>query len=149
MARLPESIPLRLTLPLTLLSGKGVETSRTDTRAQSDPATGQVSEQVGEQVKPRAQSRAQSGQVAGQVTRQVTGQVAEWIIHALDACATPQKSSDIQKIVGIKHRETFQRNYLDQLLEAKLIERTIPEKPNSRLQKYRLTEKGKSLIHPS
>jgi len=107
----------RLTLPLTLLTAKVPEISKTD-------------------------SGAQTGQVAGQVT----GQVAEWILHALEACATPQKSSDIQKIVGIKHRETFQRNYLDQLLESNLIERTIPEKPNSRLQKYRLTEKGKKLI---
>ena len=29
------------------------------------------------------------------------------------------------------------------LVDGKLIEYTIPEKPNSRLQKYRLTESGK------
>jgi ATP-dependent DNA helicase RecG len=33
-----------------------------------------------------------------------------------------------------------------QLLEERLVEYTIPEKPNSRLQKYRLTEKGRALI---
>jgi ATP-dependent DNA helicase RecG len=30
-----------------------------------------------------------------------------------------------------------------QLFEEGLVEYTIPEKPNSRLQKYRLTEKGR------
>ena len=33
-----------------------------------------------------------------------------------------------------------------ELLNKKLIEYTLPEKPNSRLQKYRLTEKGRQLV---
>ncbi|WP_326844892.1 Fic family protein [Legionella pneumophila] len=49
-------------------------------------------------------------------------------------------------MAGIRHRETFQRNYLDQLLRDELIERTIPDKPKSRLQKYRLSKKGKILL---
>ena len=32
------------------------------------------------------------------------------------------------------------------LLQADLIERTLPDKPNSRLQQYRLTEQGKGLL---
>jgi predicted HTH transcriptional regulator len=87
-----------------------------------------------------------TGQVTGQVAGQVTGQVEEWILKALEACADPQKSTTIQKILGIQHRETFQRNYLDRLLNESLVERTIPDKPTSRLQKYRLTNKGKALI---
>ncbi len=38
------------------------------------------------------------------------------------------------------------KEYLRPALEAELIARTIPEKPNSRLQQYRLTDKGRTLL---
>ena len=43
-------------------------------------------------------------------------------------------------------RPGFEQLYLAPALEAGLIERTIPDKPNSRLQQYRLTEKGRSVL---
>ena len=101
-------------------------------------------------VKTVKQTDRRAGQVETQeapiVTGQVTGQVEGWVGEVLTACLHPRKSSEIQQIVGIKHRETFQRNYLDRLLDEGLIERTIPEKPKSRLQKYRLTAKGRALL---
>jgi hypothetical protein len=48
--------------------------------------------------------------------------------------------------LGLKHRPTFRENYLRPALAQGLIEPTIPEKPNSRLQKYRLTAKGRALL---
>lgn len=39
--------------------------------------------------------------------------------------------------LGLSHRPTFRKNYLNQALEQNLIERTIPDKPNSKKQKYR------------
>jgi len=51
------------------------------------------------------------------------------------------------ELLGLRHWRTFQLNYLNPLLEAEFIERTLPDKPNSRLQKYRLTEKGRSHLH--
>ncbi len=82
------------------------------------------------------------------VTGQVTGQVDPWIERILRGCALrgELKSIELQKLAGIRHRETFQRNYLDFLLNEQLIERTISDKPKSRLQKYRLSGKGKSLL---
>ncbi|MCX5677529.1 MAG: DUF4062 domain-containing protein [Candidatus Omnitrophica bacterium] len=44
--------------------------------------------------------------------------------------------------LNIKHRPTFRANYIDPALLSGYIEYTIPDKPNSRLQKYRLTKRG-------
>ena len=81
--------------------------------------------------------------IPGEVAGQVAGQVHHWISKVIRAAAdSPLKSSEIQRITGIKHRETFQRNYLDHLLTEDWLARTIPAKPQSRLQKYRITEKS-------
>ena len=53
---------------------------------------------------------------------------------------------ELMKSMGLKDRMHFAREFLLPAIEAGLIEMTIPEKPNSRLQKYRLTEKGRNLI---
>jgi hypothetical protein len=50
--------------------------------------------------------------------------------HTLSAAACMEK-------LGLSHRATFRQNYLQPALDAGLIERTHPDKPNSRLQKYR------------
>ena len=43
----------------------------------------------------------------------------------------------------LKDRMHFSREYLQPALEDGYIEMTILDKPNSRLQKYRLTENGR------
>ena len=55
-------------------------------------------------------------------------------------------SSQLRDALGIKHRPTFRQNYLHRALEAGFIEYTIPDKPNSRLQKYRLTPAGERVL---
>ena len=54
-------------------------------------------------------------------------------------------SGEIRERLNLKHRQSFRENYLHPALEQQIIERTIPDKPNSRLQKYRLTTKGNNL----
>lgn len=94
-----------------------------------------------------------AGQVepsAGQVTGQDAGQVEPWIPAVLRLCQQAARSSrEIQAVAGIKHRESFQRNYLDLLLSRGWLERTIPDKPQSRLQKYRLTKAGAAVLSQS
>jgi hypothetical protein len=52
----------------------------------------------------------------------------------------------LQSATGIKDRKHFRVKYLNQIIEAGWLERTIPDKPNSRLQKYRLTAEGEKAI---
>ena len=46
-------------------------------------------------------------------------------------------ATELMDRLGLSHKPTFRKNYLNPALEQNLIERTIPDKPNSRNQKYR------------
>lgn len=46
--------------------------------------------------------------------------------------------TELMALLGLVHRASFQKNYLNPALEAGLIQRTIPDKPKSPLQRYRL-----------
>lgn len=77
-------------------------------------------------------------QVDDQVTDQV-GYYADDNMKRLLALLGSASLSAVELMegLGLKHRPTFRQNYLDPALRAGLIERTIPDKPNSNKQKYR------------
>ncbi len=79
-----------------------------------------------------------STQVSMQVPMQVTTQVEE-LIKIFNGEHT---RLDLQNKLNLANRENFRKNYLQSALNEKIIEMTIPDKPNSSRQKYRLTEKG-------
>lgn len=56
------------------------------------------------------------------------------------------KRVEIQKALELRHEDHFREAYLVPALHAGVIEMTVPDKPTSRLQKYRLTEKGRALL---
>ena len=49
----------------------------------------------------------------------------------------------LARTVGVSQPKDLRRRYLRLLLDSRYIEYTIPTKPNSRLQQYRLTDKGR------
>ena len=55
-------------------------------------------------------------------------------------------TSELAEKVGISQPKNMRRCYLRLLLDMGLVEYTIPQKPNSRLQKYRLTDKGRRAL---
>ncbi len=74
-------------------------------------------------------------QVTAYITAQVSAQVALF-------CREPRSSKEIMAELGIKYWKTFQSNYLLPLIDMGILERTIPDKPKSPLQRYRTTKAG-------
>ena len=79
---------------------------------------------------------------APQVSPQVTPQVGE----LLGAIRGEMGREALQSALGLSDRKSFRERYLKPALADGLIEMTIPDKPNSRLQKYRLTDKGQQWL---
>ncbi|MDR0898394.1 MAG: Fic family protein [Oscillospiraceae bacterium] len=69
-----------------------------------------------------------------QDTAQVSAQVKA-VLDALGGDTLP--ASELMARVGLKHRGTFRKNYLQPALAAGFVQMTLPDKPNSRHQKYR------------
>jgi ATP-dependent DNA helicase RecG len=80
-----------------------------------------------------------TAQVSAQVTAEVTAQVAAF-------CREPKSAKAIMAELGLKHWKTFQTNYLAPLMAMGVLERTIPDKPRSRMQRYRTTGAGLALM---
>jgi hypothetical protein len=57
------------------------------------------------------------------------------------------KRTEIQAALGLTHSPHFRQAYLQPSLAAGLLEMTLADKPNSRLQKYRLTQKGPNMAY--
>ena len=52
---------------------------------------------------------------------------------------------EIQDRLKLSDRKNFLKNYLQPAIESGVIEMTIPDKPKSRNQRYRLTNTGKEM----
>lgn len=60
-------------------------------------------------------------------------------------CVVERSFGEMLSFMNNTDRTKFRRKYIQPLLEDGILEQTIPDKPNSKNQKYRLTEKGLKL----
>ncbi len=84
--------------------------------------------------------------VAGEVAGEVAGQVVEEVRRVVLVLHGEQSRKQLQEALFLKGRANFEERYLKPAVEAGLVEPTLPNKPNSRLQKYRLTPKGRTWL---
>lgn len=76
-----------------------------------------------------------------EVTEEVTGEV-ERLVLELEG---KMSRALIQEALGLRHEDYSRQRYLVPTLRGGVVEMTIPEKPKSRLQEYRLTPQGLAL----
>ncbi|MEI6394939.1 MAG: ATP-binding protein [Verrucomicrobiota bacterium] len=90
--------------------------------------------------------------VAGKTIGEVTGEVGTKSglsrdqVAILSKCLEECSLKDIMTLAGRSNRTKFRDQFVKPLLEAGLLEMTVPDKPKSRLQKYRLTDKGRAWL---
>jgi ATP-dependent DNA helicase RecG len=98
--------------------------------------TPQVNPQVTPQVTP---------EVTPHVTDHATPEVTPEVLRLVKVMNGEMSRREISTLLGIRDEKHFRENYQQIALSFGVLEMTIPDKPNSRLQKYRLTPKGKAL----
>lgn len=91
-----------------------------------------IAETVSESLKQQPSSFTPQG------NPQVTPQVKKLLEVLAINQGEPMSRDELQLVLGLKDRKSFRELYLKPALTAGLIEMTIPDKPNSRLQRYRL-----------
>lgn len=85
-------------------------------------------------------------QATEQKTPQVTGEVTGEVRRLLSVMSGEMRRVEIQKALGLRHEDHFRDAYLLPGLAAGVIEMTVPDKPRSSKQRYRLTEQGQAAI---
>lgn len=65
----------------------------------------------------------------------------------LELCVPQSSLTEIMYAMGWTNRTKFRQKYISPLMAEGLLSMTIPDKPNSRLQKYQITPKGMRLLN--
>jgi len=76
----------------------------------------------------------------------LTPEVTPEVTRLLSVIRGEMSRTEIQAELGLKDEKHFRENYQQVAIECGLIEMTIPDKPRSRNQRYRLTGKGQAAL---
>lgn len=79
-------------------------------------------------------------------TPQVAPHVTPQVERLLRGIRGEMSREALQQALGLQDRKSFRERYLKPALAEGLIEMSISDKPNSRLQRYRLTAKGRAVL---
>ena len=69
------------------------------------------------------------------VTKSVT-KLTETVNDIIGFCSIPRSMAEIMEHIGLKHRYNVKHRYIDPLIDSGVLMMTIPDKPNSRNQRY-------------
>jgi ATP-dependent DNA helicase RecG len=68
------------------------------------------------------------------------------VVQLLEACQDEMSREALQERLGLVNRRHFRSAYLLPALELDLLERTLPDTPTSRYQKYRISALGRTWL---
>ena len=86
-----------------------------------------------------------AAEVATEVSMEVATEVSTEVMTVVSVLVDAMSRSALQEKLGLKNAEHFRKRYLLPALNSGYVEMTVPDKPNSRLQTYRLTAAGRAL----
>jgi ATP-dependent DNA helicase RecG len=101
---------------------------------------------AGEATKDAGGTEQVTGHATEQVAAHVAEHVAEHVVQLLRACEGEQSRAELMSALSLVHREHFRESHLVPALAAGYLEMTIPDKPKSSRQKYRLTPAGHAFL---
>ena len=134
-------------ISLTDIRGLGVSTTRQAKQIGDFLVQQQLLQPLGETLFELPDAlRQRFDQAAGEVTGVVTGEVTGEVRRLLSVMVGEMRRTEIQVALGLKHEDHFRDAYLLPALAARFIEMTVPEKPRSSKQRYRLTRLGRAVV---
>ena len=90
-----------------------------------------------------------TSQISSQISSQVSSQVGSQVKKILHYCQVPRSKQEILTHIGLKPLNKNYVRHIQPLLKQHLLEMTVPDKPKSRLQRYRTSKEGLVFLNGS